>query len=172
MNLMSPMLPTPSQFVNDSTTVEIAGTHTSPVTMTAGIATIRTTTSLSIVDKVRAWDDRGTRRFFVVAGPGRVSVSATEDRALLLLDVLQDAVDVIGILDEVLQRRDHHRGGEVGAGVAVEELRDRLRAADEVGGLLLQCREPAGVGVLVRADVVRVGLEVGVLRLRGAEVLQ
>ena len=44
----------PFQSVNDSTTVEIAGSHTSPTTMIAGTVTISTTTSLSIVDSVRA----------------------------------------------------------------------------------------------------------------------
>src|SRR6476469_67594 len=172
MNLMSPRLPMPFQSVKDRTTVETAGTQTKAMTMMAGMATISTTISLSIVVRVRGWDDRSPRRRVVAAGPGRVITSATEDRALLLLDVVEQGVDVVGVLDELLQRRDHHGGGEVGTGVAVEELRDRLGAAHELRGLLLQCRVPAGVGVVVGADVVRVGLEVGVLRLRRAEVLE
>src|SRR3712207_7606523 len=47
-----------------------------------------------------------------------------EDRLLLLLEARGHAVDVIGLAEEVLDRRDHDRGGEVGVGVAVEELGD------------------------------------------------
>ena len=75
----------PFQSVNDRITVEIAGTHTSPMTMIAGIVTISTTISLSIVVSVRAWVDRGTRRCCFAACSGRVITSATEDRVLLAL---------------------------------------------------------------------------------------
>ena len=72
-----------------------------------------------------------------------------------------------GSADELLQRRDHHGRGEVGAGVAVEELRDVLGLAtssadffcsvvyfdvsepvlDEMNGspMLLACAEASGL---------------------------
>ena len=43
-----------------------------------------------------------------------------------------------GFGDELLDRRAHDLRGEVRTGVAVEELRDVLRRADELGRLLLQ----------------------------------
>src|SRR5690348_12460616 len=42
------------------------------------------------------------------------------------------------VLDELLERRDRRVVGECRVGVPVQELRDRLRAADELGRLLLQ----------------------------------
>ena len=96
--------------------------------------------------------------------------SAGEDAQLLLLDVLHQPVDVVGRLDEALQRRDHHRGREVGAGVPVEELGDGLRRLDELGRLLLQCGVAGLVGLVVRRDDARVGLDGDVLRVGGAQV--
>src|SRR5688572_22060280 len=45
--------------------------------------------------------------------------SAGEDGLLLILDILHQAVDVVGVVDEALQRRDHHRAREVRSRVAV-----------------------------------------------------
>src|SRR3954452_7594255 len=103
------------------------------------------------------------------AGSARVAGIVTttlslrrEDRPLLRLDVLEDAVDVVGVTDELLDRRDHYILREVRAGVAVHELRDVLGAAAHLDGLLLQRVVGGGVGVLVAGHVARVGLEEGV----------
>src|ERR1700742_736221 len=160
--LMSPMLPMPFQSVKDSRIVPIAGPHTSPTTTSVGIGTMGATMSRSRPVSEPSW--RGLRGGFLA---GRVAVavigSAPEDRGLLVLDLLGEAVDVVRVADELLQGRDHHGGGEVRAGVAVEELRDGLGLAHQLLALLLQGVVAAGVRVVVGADVVRVGLEVGVL---------
>src|SRR5262249_7817705 len=84
-----------------------------------------------------------------------------EDGLLLRLDVLGDGVDVLGVVEIRLDRRDHDGRREVGPGIAVHELRNVLCAGDEIDGLLLPYVVSAGVGLAVAGDVVDVGLEVG-----------
>src|SRR5262245_24061077 len=63
-------------------------------------------------------------------------VSGGEDGLLLALQALRQAVDVVRVLEEGLDAGEHDRGGEVGPGVAVQELGDRLGRADELDRLL------------------------------------
>src|SRR5918992_3494379 len=155
-------LPTPVQLANDSTTVATAGSQTSPTTRTVGMATMRTRKSRSVpvVWTRRPRRGRAGRRGAASAGvagtvgrsvigaslidwgarlePPRPPVSGGEDRLLLALQALGQPVDVVRVLDEGLEAGDHDRRGEVGPGVAVQELGDRLGRADELGRLLLQ----------------------------------
>src|SRR5262249_7744593 len=65
------------------------------------------------------------------------SAAGGVDRLGLCVDVVQQPVDVAGLVDELLERRDRHGGGEGRVGVPVEELGDLLRGADELRRLLL-----------------------------------
>src|SRR5947207_291442 len=137
----------PSQSVNDSTTVATAGNHTRPTTSTSGTATIRITTTRSqprkrcseaLPPRRRAGANEPSGGVSCTSSGGRTESSGgtpvpdtappsvCEDRLLLVLDVAEDAGRLPRVLDEALQRRDHHRGREVRAGVAVQELRDVL----------------------------------------------
>src|SRR6478736_4077161 len=125
--------PIPSQLVKESRTVPIAGSHTSHVTMSVGTMTMRPTMTLS---RVESWSIPLYFRLPLLAMSARLP-SGTEDALLLGLDAREQAVDVLRVLDGALDGRDHHRRGEVGAGVAVHGLRDRLDGLDELERLLL-----------------------------------
>src|SRR6185503_9682698 len=176
--------PMPFQLVNDSSTEAIAGNQTRTSTNSVGITVISVTTTRSPPESLRT---RFLRAETGVRGPSPGPVSGRgaavgwaviarrsrrEDRLLLALDALGEPVDVVGSLDELLQRRDHHRRREVGARVAVEELRDLLGAADELHGLLLQLAVARGVGARVDGDNRGVGLDVNALRGGRAEVAE
>src|SRR5688572_20310484 len=137
MKLMSLMSPMPFQSVNDSSTLAIAGPQTRPTTTSVGTATMSATISRSVPVSARTRCDR-RGRCLRAAPASRTVTSATEDRFLLVLDLLGQAVDVVGVLEELLQRRDHHGRREVRPGVPVEELRDRLGVAHQFRALLLQ----------------------------------
>src|SRR6478672_11397323 len=158
--------PIPSQLVKESRTEPIAGSQTSHRTMRVGTMTISDTTTLSRVD---SWSIPLYLRLLAMAA--RLP-SGTEDALLLGLDAREETVDVLGVLDEALDRRDHHRRGEVGARVAVHELRDRLGRLDVLQRLLLQGRVAARVSRLVGGDDARVGLEREQLRLGLGDVLE
>src|SRR3954447_7210859 len=72
-----------------------------------------------------------------------------------VLDLLLERRHVlVRVLEELEQERLHPvRAREVGVRVAVEELGDPLRLADDLGRLLLERRVLARVGVLRRRDV-------------------
>src|SRR5438128_7029968 len=95
-----------------------------------------------------------------------------EDRLLLLLDVRDQSVHVVGLVEELLQCRDHDRRREIGPGVTVHVLRDVLGATDQLGRLLLQNVVVRRRCLLVRGGVVRVALQVDVVRLGTAEERQ
>src|SRR6478609_4264242 len=158
--------PIPSQLVKESRTEPIAGSQTSHRTMRVGTMTMKDTTTLSRVD---SWSIPLYLRLLAMAA--RLP-SGPEDALLLGLDAREQAVDVLRVLDEALDRRDHHRRGEVGAGVAVHELRDRLGGLDELERLLLQSGVAARVGRAVRRDDARVGLEGEQLGLWLGDVVQ
>src|SRR3954447_6487174 len=173
--------PMPFQLVNDSSTEAIAGSQTRTSTNSVGITVISVTTTRSSPDSLRT---RFLRAATGVEGrpPGPVSgrgaaagcavISGREDRLLLALDALGEPVDVVRRLDELLERRDHHRRREVRSGVAVEELRDLLGAAHELDRLLLQLAVARRVGAGVDRDHRRVGLDVGAFRLGCAQVAE
>src|SRR3954470_1745300 len=118
--------PMPSHRAKLSTTEATAGSTTSTSTKRVGTATISVTTTRS-VDDIRRKRRRGASgvpsavRLTRAAGfgPGRVMTSSLvrarldEDRLLLLLHALEDAVDVVRVLDEALERRDDDGRGEV-----------------------------------------------------------
>src|SRR5215207_3440178 len=138
MNFADETGPIPSQLVNESRTDPIAGSQISPTTSSVGMATKRVTTTRSRAD---SWSIP-----LYLAMPrllfGRKSslASGREDALLLLLDLVDEAVDVLGVLDELLEGREHHGRREVRAGVPVEELGDRLRGLHEFDRLLLERR--------------------------------
>src|SRR5712691_8156925 len=145
--------------------------------MTSGTPTMTATVMESLAPRRTARRLRRTppvsRRAAMSIAIAPVYVSSrAEDRLLLPLDVLDEAVDVVRIVDELLEGRDHHRRGEVRSRVAVEELRDVLGRIDQREALLLKVVVAAGLGSLVGCDVVRVALEIGVLRDRAAQVLE
>src|SRR5215218_11317689 len=170
-------LPTPVQLANDSTTVATAGSHTSPTTSAVGTITM---SARKIRSVPVAWTWRRRRRVGALAATGTVGrsliapppVSGGEDRLLLALQALGQPVDVVGVLDEGLEAGNHHRGGEVRPGVAVEELGDRLGRADELHRLLLQGGVVAGVGLGAGPDDGVVGLEEDILGLGRAGELE
>src|SRR3954454_14958620 len=148
----------PSQLVNESSTDATVGNQIRPPTTTTGIATMRATAIRSPVERrtaralrrappVLALDATST----AIAGP-TIRASTREDGLLLLFDALDQAVDVVGLVQELLQRRDHHRRREVGPRVAVHVLRDVLRARDQLRRLLLQHRVVRLARPPVRAD--------------------
>ena len=155
----------PFQLVNDSTTEARAGSHTSATTKDVGIANMADETVRPVAHgparglrSSRRSRSRPARVCPVVGASGRdrrcsrpAAGSAAEDRHLLLLDALQERVDVVGRLEELLQRRDDHGGREVRPGVAVEELRDVLRLAHQLGRLLLQLGVRRGVASALAA---------------------
>src|SRR5215217_5234654 len=160
--------PTPLQRANDSTTEAIAGTQTQPRTSNVGIATIRTRKTRSVPV---TWTRRPPRRRGAAAlaraagtvgrsliGPDPPPVSGGEDGLLLALQALGQPVHVVGVLEEGLDAGEHDRGGEVGPGVAVQELGDRLGRADELHRLLLEVGVGGGVGLATGPDDGRVGL--------------
>src|SRR5215211_2890795 len=186
--------PTPLQRANDSTTEAIAGSHTQPRTMIVGTATIRIRKirSVPVTRTRRPARRRGTAASAVAAGTvGRSLIGASpphrlgagheppdprssggEDGLLLALQALGQPVDVVGVLEERLDAGEHHRLGEVGPGVTVQELGDRLGRADELDRLLLQPGVGGGVGLAAGPDDRRVGLEGDVLGLGRAQVLE
>src|SRR5215216_7428162 len=153
--------PTPLQRANDSTTEAIAGSQTQHTTMIVGIATIRIKKIRSVpVTRTRLPARRRGTAASVAGAAGTVGRSLIgassihgppgsggEDGLLLALQALGQPVDVVGVLEEGLDAGEHHRGREVGAGVAVQELGDRLGRADELDRLLLQAGVGAGVGL-------------------------
>src|SRR5215211_1596790 len=165
--------PTPVQRANDSATEAIAGSHTHPTTRTVGMITIRARKIRSVpVTRTRLPGRRRgaaasagaagtTGRSLIGASPG----SGGEDGLLLALQALGQPVDVVGVLEEGLDAGEHHRGGEVGPGVAVQELGDRLGRADELDRLLLQASVGGAVGLAASPNRGRVGLEGDVLGL-------
>src|ERR671919_735115 len=102
-------------------------------TNASGMPTIRATARRS-PPVSRAAERRRRRRLDRTAA---AIASADEDRLLLLLQALGEPVDVAGLADELLQRRDHHGRREVGPGVAVQELGDAPRVGDQLRCLLL-----------------------------------
>src|SRR5262249_9171628 len=78
-----------------------------------------------------------TCRFRPVAGRAAVVIAERMSlegvRRLLLFDRAEDRVDLARVGDEVGERGPDDIGGEVGIRVAVEELGDVLRRADELG---------------------------------------
>src|SRR5829696_3990813 len=177
--------PTPVQRANDSTTEAIAGSHTHATTRTVGTITIRARKIRSVpVTRTRLpRRRRGAAASAGAAGTtGRSLIGASlvqvprgsggEDGLLLALQALGQPVDVVGVLEEGLDAGEHHRGGEVGPGVAVQELGDRLGRADELDRLLLEAGIGGGVGLAAGPDDGGVGLHIGGLRLGGAEELE
>src|SRR5690242_7688675 len=114
----------------------------------------------------RAGRRRGVRG---TAGRRRL-VSAGVDAGGLLLDARLEALDVVGLAEERLDRGDHDGRGERRVGVTVEELGDVLRRADELHRLLLQRRVRRGVGLVARHQRGGVGLGVEGLRLGARHV--
>ena len=149
----------PFQLVNDSTTEAMAGNQTSQHEQRAGTTSMRTTTSRSqpaeLVDPAGSGGAaRAVRRRSGAVGPRarrRSSGQLVKMVFFCFSMLLRRPSMSFGVLDEALQRRDHHGRREVGAGVAVEELRDVLRRPDEFGRLLLQ----RGVADCVRLVVGR-----------------
>src|SRR6266508_4015151 len=133
----------PSQRANDSATEASAGTQTRPTCSRVGIPTIRVSTSLS-----RRVSRRRRRRVAPAGSALRTTAttSAREDRPLLFLDLVGQAADVLGVADEALQRRDHHREGEE---VEVVLCRPLELLADEHA-------EPVHAGLLVLQRLGRV----------------
>src|SRR4051812_7344334 len=158
--------PIPAQLVKESRTEPTAGSQISQVTRMVGTITIRATTTLS---RAESWS---MPLYVRLPAMGLASRSGTEDALLLGLDAGGETVDVLGVLDERLDRRDHDGRGEVRTGVAVHELRDRLGGLDELERLLLEGRVAARVGGAVRRDDARVGLQGEELRLGLRDVLE
>ena len=125
----------------------IAGIHTNMMCRKAGIPT----------NSQSHMRSRPATTFFfgLVAGRAVVVIvsfnSLERVRLLLLLDRAEDRVDLARIGDEVGEGRADDVGGEVGVGVAVEELGDVRRRADELDRFLLQRVVPAGVGTELAA---------------------
>src|SRR4051794_28334878 len=65
------------------------------------------------------------RRVPCLQGWGRHALPG-ENGFLLILDRLQQGIDIVWFIDELLQRRDHDRRGEVRSRIAIQELRDVL----------------------------------------------
>src|SRR3954451_8099255 len=179
----------PSQRAKLRTTVNSAGSQTSSTTTAAGMPSIRLTTTrsrpenrLTLRTRPPRTGPSAVRRRAGRAGVGLVTLiwlapyprpSAGEDGLLLLLEALRQTVDVVRVLDEALEGRDGHRRGEVRPGVAVEELRDVFRLADQLRRLLLQGRVHARVGLGVRGDKGQLrGRHGGRQRVGRGEVLQ
>src|SRR6478672_318746 len=159
--------PIPSQLVKDSSTDATAGSHTRATTIRVGMTTMSETVSRSLPESwsIPLYLRLATRTSSVGASwsgravPARTTCSGGEDALLLVLDAVAEPVDVLGVLQEGLDGRDHHRGGEVGAGVAVHELGDGLGLRDELHRLLLEGGVRGLVGLVVRRDDARVGLD-------------
>src|SRR3954463_4898275 len=108
------MPPMPSQLVNESRIDATVGNQIRPPTTIVGTPTMTPTVT-------RSRPERRTARFFRRAPPAAtldamstatasrtlVTGSLGEDRLLLLLDALRQPVDVVGVVQEPLQRRDH-----------------------------------------------------------------
>src|SRR5579859_2473484 len=67
-----------------------------------------------------------TVRSAIVAHAGYRAELADENRLLLVFDGLQQSVDVVGFVDELLERRDHHSRREVRPRIPIQELGDVL----------------------------------------------
>src|SRR5690242_10015221 len=187
--------PIPFHFVNEKKTDVSVGPQMRTRSKSSGTPTISARVSLSRrVRRLNRPCIRGTEASapgapVVPAASGARSVvrsatvvvsvadGATSCRGLErvpeVLDLLLERGDVlIGVLDELEQERLHPvRPGEVRVRVAVQELGDALGLADHLGGLLLQWRVLARVGVLGRRDVADVRRDPRDLRVRLAEVL-
>src|SRR4051794_13653340 len=103
---MVPRPPIPSQDVNDRSTEDSVGAHTNATSSSVGTPHISVRTSLSRADswrRARLRRPRRRRAGSVTTVISRV-VSGREDRLLLVLDLLRDPVDVVGVADERLQR--------------------------------------------------------------------
>src|SRR6476620_863317 len=177
------MGPIPSQLVKDSRTDPTAGNQTSQRTSRVGTTTISVTTTRSTELRwsMPLYLRLATRTSSVGAATGlgrmrgilpRPRSLGAEDALLLVLDAVAEPVDVLGVLQEGLDGRDHHRGREVGAGVAVHELGDGLGLRDELHRLLLEGGVRGLVGLVVRRDDARVGLDDDVLGVRRADVAE
>src|SRR5947208_7247792 len=139
------MPPIPSQLVNESRIDASVGNQMMPPTTSSG-------TPAMIVTVTRSHPERRTARLLrrappvptlaamsiAIASRPRLLASRSEDRLLLLLDALRQPVDVRGLVQELLQCRNHHGRREVGPRVAVHVLRDVLRVRDQLRRLLLQ----------------------------------
>src|SRR3954467_8721874 len=104
----------------------------------------------------------GLRRMPEARAAPRTWGSGRVDALRLVLDAVDEAVDVVRLAEERLQRGDHDGRREAGVGVAVEVLRDALRRADQLGGLLLEWRVRRGVRLTVRHQ--RRGVVLGIER--------
>src|SRR5262245_16668807 len=138
------MPPIPSQFVYESRIDATVGNQISPPTTINGIATISVSAILSRAERRTARALRCTPSTFSILVATSVAIassisllSRSEDRHLLLLDAAHKRVHVVGLVEELLERRDHHRRREVRPRVAVEVLRDVCRLRDQCGRLLL-----------------------------------
>src|SRR4029077_6558910 len=110
---MWPSAPIPSQFVKDRATERAVGSQISPGTTSSGTPTITPTVT-------RSRRERRTARCLGRAPSARpaTAVSAAtlrkevnslpEDRHLLLLDARDERIDVVRVVQELLERRDHH----------------------------------------------------------------
>src|SRR5262245_66511005 len=72
-------------------------------------------------------------------GPAPAVGSRSVDALGLRVDALHQSVDVAGVVNEVLQRGDHHRRGECGVGVGVKEMADVYGGVVECLRILLYC---------------------------------
>src|SRR3954463_6514825 len=116
--------PIPSQFVNDRPIEATVGNQTSPPTRMTGTVIITAIAMRSRMESRTARPLRGVPSgCSAVATPEVIAsvgdCSRSEDRDLLLLDAAAEPIDVVGIVEERLDRRDHDGRREVGSRVAV-----------------------------------------------------
>src|SRR6266545_6820327 len=153
---MSDQPPMPSHCANDSAIEPNVGPHTSSRCTAAGMPSISPSTSRSrrpirLRPRPAGAPGGGASSPARAGTDGTVTVrtSAAEVvRLLLFLDLLHDPVDLVRVVEEVADGALHDVLREVGAGVAVQELRDVLGGADRLGGLLLQLGVAGLVGVV------------------------
>src|SRR5207247_2749771 len=104
---------------------------TQSTTRVVAMATIRARKIRSVPDtRTRPPERRGAAlagvagtvgRSLIGASPAPEGKSGGEDGLLLALQALGQPVDIVGVLEEGLDAGEHHRGREVGPGVAVQE---------------------------------------------------
>src|SRR5438270_13066591 len=108
----------PFHRVNDSTIEPTVGSQTRKTCTAVGIPSMAASTSLSCgVSRLRRLRGPPTVRSATATGPP----STDEDAFLLILDGLEQAIDIVRLVDELLERRDHHRRSKVGSRIAVQE---------------------------------------------------
>ncbi len=155
--------PIPSQFVNESRIEQIVGNQTRPPVTRTGIPTMTASATrsargepdgaLPVARAVRP------RRSLRCRSPSRRWLQPHDPKIAFFCFwmLLHEPVDVARVVEERLERRDHHRGGEVGPRVAVHVLRDVLGRRDQRRLLLLQRACSATVfACLLTAEVARV----------------